>query len=198
MNRKSTFLIPIILTLLSVGCARLYTADQVNSTVSAKIKEVAGYQKVNVTVETIIVKEYVVVTATPRPTMMQPLPYETATPVGFNRYKAEDVFAQLAINGYQIRQYYFDLSKEDLGTAGNYIKSASNFAVDTGAVSYNGIIFSFENEENLLKAYDILNIAPIQENGSLFRVGNFLIEMENETIRPILDQLGTLSVTFNQ
>ena len=90
------------------------------------------------------------------------------------------------------------LSKEDLGTAGNYIKSASNFAVDTGAVSYNGIIFSFENEENLLKAYDILNIAPIQENGSLFRVGNFLIEMENETIRPILDQLGTLSVTFNQ
>lgn len=197
MKRTTTFLILLTSILLLAGCAQLYTTDQVNSTVAAKIKEVAGYQKVNVTVETVIVKEYVVVTATPQPTMAQPLPYETATPIGFNRYKTDDVFAQLAINGYTIRQFYFDLFKEDFGAAANYIQSASNFAVDTGTVSYNGIIFRFDKEEDLLKAYDILKIKPVQENGSLFRVGNFLIEMEQETIRPILDQLAALSVQFN-
>ena len=51
MQRKYLPLIFLLLLALGAGCAPLYTTDQVNATVSAKIKEVAAYQKINVTVE---------------------------------------------------------------------------------------------------------------------------------------------------
>ena len=75
MQRKYLPLIFLLLLALGAGCAPLYTTDQVNATVSAKIKEVAAYQKINVTVETVILKEYIVVTPTLAPTVPQPLPF---------------------------------------------------------------------------------------------------------------------------
>ena len=58
MQRKHLPLIFLPLLALGAGCTPLYTTDQVNATVSAKIKEVAAYQKINVTVETVILKKY--------------------------------------------------------------------------------------------------------------------------------------------
>ena len=77
MQFKHFSLILLLILALGAACTPLYTTDQVNATVSAKIKEVAAYQKVNVTVETVIIKEYIVVTPTLAPTVPQPIPYST-------------------------------------------------------------------------------------------------------------------------
>ena len=106
MQFKHFPLILLLILALGAACTPLYTTDQVNATVSAKIKEVAAYQKINVTVETVILKEYIVVTPTLAPTVPQPLPYSTITPIGFNRYKPEDIFAQIELSGYQVRQFF--------------------------------------------------------------------------------------------
>lgn len=196
MQRKHLPLIFLPLLAMGAGCTPLYTTDQVNATVSAKIKEVAAYQKINVTVETVILKEYIVVTPTLAPTVPQPLPYSTITPIGFNRYKPEDIFAQIELSGYQVRQFFFDLPKDSLGTAGRFVFAATNFIVEDNGIPYEGIIFKFNDEESLLTAYELLGKSPVQPNGSLFRVGNFLIEMEAETIGPILEKFSALTVQF--
>lgn len=186
-----------LLLILTAGCTQLYTQDQVNATVASKIREVASYQKVNVTVETVIIKEYVVVTPTLAPTNPVNFPtYATFTPVGFNRYTADDLFGQIAIGGYQIQQFYYDLELSDFGRAGDTIKSARNFAIRAGHQSYNGILFTFDSEKDLEAAYAILSVAPSRPNATLIRIGNFLIEMEEETPHPILDLLREIGVHF--
>ena len=154
------------------------------------------FRSINVTVETVILKEYIVVTPTLAPTVPQPLPYSTITPIGFNRYKPEDIFAQIELSGYQVRQFFFDLPKDSLGTAGRFVSAATNFILEDNGIPYEGIIFKFDNEESLLTAYELLRKSPIQPNGSLFRVGNFLIEMEGETIGSVLEKLSALTVQF--
>ncbi len=196
MQFKHFPLILLLILALGAACTPLYTTDQVNATVSAKIKEVAAYQKVNVTVETVIIKEYIVVTPTLAPTVPQPIPYSTITPIGFNRYKPEDIFAQLELSGYQVKQFFFDLPKDSLGTAGRFVSAATNFILEDNGIPYEGIIFKFDDEESLLTAYELLRKSPIQPNGSLFRVGNFLIEMEGETIGSVLEKLSALTVQF--
>lgn len=199
MNRTIRYALQLFLLLtvvLTVGCTNLYTQDQVNATVGAKIREVAGYQKVNVTVETVIVKEYVVVTATPAPSATPGLFVPTYTPIGFNRYEREDIFAELTRDGFPIRQTFYELDKDTLGTAGLYIQSASHFNVLHDDESYLGIIYAFETEKKLETTYDILMSRSTLENGKVFRVGNFILEIEGAAPSAVLDEFAKTSASF--
>lgn len=195
-NRYALLSFLLLMAGLTVGCTKLYTQDQVNATVGAKIREVAAYQNVNVTVETIIVKEYVVVTATPAPSATPGLFVPTYTPVGFNRYEREDVFAELTRDGFPIRQTFYELDKETLGTAGLYIQTASHFNILHDDESYLGIIYAFETEKNLKMTYDILESRSTLENGKVYRVGNFILEIEGAAPPAVLDELANISAAF--
>lgn len=186
----------LLAVVLTAGCTKLYTQDQVNATVGAKILEVAGYQKVNVTVETVIVKEYVVVTATPAPSATPGLFVPTYTPIGFNRYESGDIFAELTRDGFPIRQTFYEIELETFGTAGLYIQSASHFNVLYQDDSYLGIIYAFETEKQLEMTYDILRSRPTFDDGKVYRVGNFLLEIEGAAPVAILDEFAKLSASF--
>lgn len=185
-----------LLAIFICGCGVLYTEEQVNSTVVAKIREVAGMQKVNVTVQTVIVKEYVLITATPdfTPTA-PPLIFHTATPLPFDYLTKDDVFAALTAAGYAVRQFYYELTEAEIGPMINYAKSSSKFTVDKGNHEVEGFLYSFDNEEQWDKAFQYLTSEkPGIRNKAITTVKNLIVEMDTEASSIFLEEISkTLS-----
>ncbi|MHC1771638.1 MAG: hypothetical protein AB9907_07870 [Flexilinea sp.] len=192
--RKRIFVL-LLTVLICTGCGGIFTEDQVNSTVVAKIKEVAGLQRVNVTVETVIVKEYVVVTATPGPTEFIPVQFSTMTPVGFDRFTKEQVYQALAAGGLTIRQYYFELGEDEIDGLTKQTISATKFTVTSDLDEHFGKVYVFNKPSMLEDANNYLKSSAYSFNGNPILVkDNIIVELDSNTpaetvsaVRTILD-----------
>lgn len=190
---RKHILILFFLMLICTGCGNFMTEEEINATVVAKIKEVAALQRVNVTVETVIVKEYVVVTSTPGPTEVIPIQYSTITPVGFARFTKEDVYQALAAGGLSIRQYYFELGEEEIDGLVKQVSSATKFTVTSGMGEHFGQVYIFAKKELLDDAYIFLTSASHNTEGNpVLRNENVIIELDGQTPPEIVDQIRTI------
>ena len=188
--RKKLLLLLITIFICS-SCGRLYTEEQVNETVVAKIKEVAAMQKVNVTIETRIIKETVLVTVAPEPTTtMIPLPYYTITPLSFERTSIEDILAALSAAGIKVSRFYYTPGSDEIGILADWISQAMKFTIKDGAVEATGYAYSFPNPENLDKAYTYLTSQKAgSSNKSIFRKNNILLEIDPDTPDNVLEKI---------
>lgn len=181
------------LILICSGCGKFLTEAEVNATVVAKIKEVAALQRVNVTVETVVVKEYVVVTTTPGPTATVPVQYVTLTPIGFNRFSKEDVYQSLAAGGLSIRQYYYELGQEEIDGLTKQVVSATQFTVRSEVDEHIGRVYIFDKKEKMDDAFIYLTSDTYNTNGNpILRHENVLIELDSRTPAAIEEQIRTI------
>ncbi len=195
---KKQIFILLLTALLCTGCGGVFTEDQVNSTVVAKIKEVAALQRVNITVETVIIKEYVVVTATPGPTEYVPVPFSTMTPVGFNRFAKEQVYQALATGGLTIRQYYFELGEDEIDGLTKQTISATKFTINSGLDEHFGRVYVFDKQAMLEDAYNYLKSSAYPSNGNPILVKeNIIVELDSsipaETVSIVRNILDTMN-----
>lgn len=182
MRSKRILLLLVIISLLLAGCAKRYTEEQVNQTVVVKIKEVAGLQKVNVTVETVIVKEYIVVTATPEPSDT-PLPalFSSPTPLPFAQLKVEDVYDALSRAGFTVRRFYYEVPDEDLGAMKQFVSQAYPMNLTYGNIEYQAILYDFAAQDLKQKGYDYLTAEkPGVRNDRVLSVRNLILEFETD------------------
>lgn len=179
--KKMPFLL-ILIALFLCGCTKMYTEEQVNSTVVAKIKEVAGMQKVNVTVETVIVKETVIVTQTNEPDApAAPAAFSSPTPLPFAQLTPDDLTGALDASGIAIRRFYFDVPSEELGPMKTFSAFASPMNLLIDNAEYEGIVYSFDSAELMQKGYDYLTAEkPGVTNESILTVKNLMLELEKD------------------
>ena len=198
MKSKRILIALLLLSVFLSGCAKRYTEEQVNQTVVAKIKEVAGLQKVNVTVETVIVKEMIVVTATPEPSQTAlPAPFSSPTPLPFAMLKPEDLYTALNTDEITVRRFYYEVPEEELGSMKEFTTQSypMNLTIDNN--EYEAILYDFASEEQLQKGYDYLTAEkPGVSNDRVLRVRNLMIELESvmplTIVEKINDALRTL------
>jgi len=172
----------VLISLLLSDCAKYYTEEQVNQTVVVKIKEVAGLQKVNVTVETVIVKEYIVVTATPEPGDT-PLPalFSSPTPLPFAQLKAEDVYDALSKAGFTVRRFYYEVPDEELGSMKQFISQAYPMNLIYDNIEHQAILYDFAAQDLKQKGYDYLTAEkPGVSNDRVLSVRNLMLEFETD------------------
>jgi hypothetical protein len=187
----------LLVLYLCAGCKNFYTQEDVNATTVAKIKEMAALQRINITVETVIVKEYVVVTATPGPTQFVPVPFSTMTPVGFARFSKEQVYKALAEGGLKIRQYFFELGEDEINGLAKQVTSATKFTVESSMDEHFGRLYIFAKEETLNDAKIYLQSALYPEHGNtVLSKENILIELDAntpaETVHAVQNILDTM------
>lgn len=182
MKSKRILLLLAIVSLLLAGCAKRYTEEQVNQTVVVKIKEMAGLQKVNVTVETVIVKEYIVVTATAEPgDTPLPAPFSSPTPPPFAQLKAEDVYDALGKAGFTVRRFYYEVPNEELGQMKQFISQAYPMNLTFENIEYQAVLYDFAAQDLKQKGYDYLTAEkPGVSNDRVLSVRNLMLELETD------------------
>lgn len=181
----------LIILLICTGCGMLYTEEQVNETVVAKIKEVAGLQKINITVETVIVEKFIVVTATPEPSA-SPFPIfpATITPIGFERTQAEDVYSALTNAKFTIRRFYYEPGQDEIGTMTDLATTVSKFTLGDDPLEFEGYIYSFSSQAAFDQGLDYLTSRkPGATNQTIFQKNNLLIELDADTPGSVLDRV---------
>lgn len=181
----------LIILLICTGCGMVYTEEQVNETVVAKIKEVAGLQKINVTVETVVVEKYIVVTATPEPSASPfPILPATVTPLGFERTQAEDVFTALTNAKFTIRRFYYEPGQDEIGTMTDLASTVSKFTLGDAPLEYDGYIYSFSSQAAFDQGFNYLTShKPDTTNQTIFQKSNLLIELDADTPSSVLDRV---------
>lgn len=191
MKSKRILLLLVIVSLLLAGCAKRYTEEQVNQTVVVKIKEMAGLQKVNVTVETVIVKEYIVVTATAEPgDIPLPAPFSSPTPLPFAQLKAEDVYDALGKNGFTVRRFYYEVPDEELGPMKQFISQAYPVNLISDNIEYQAVLYDFAAQDLKQKGYDYLTAEkPGVSNDHVLSVRNLMLELETDMPLPLVEKV---------
>ncbi|GEM_PF-1460836 len=181
----------LIILLFTSACGVLYTEEQVNETVVAKIKEVAGMQKVNVTVETVIVEKVIVVTATPEPSATAwPILPTTMTPIGFERIQPDQVIAALTNAGFEVRRFYYEPDSDKIGSISQWTSTITEITLEDGAQQFSGFIYSFPSQENADLGFTYLTSQKSGvSNQSVFQKSNLLIELEADTPVSVLDRV---------
>lgn len=182
MKSKRILLLLVLVSLLLAGCAKRYTEEQVNQTVVVKIKEMAGLQKVNVTVETVIVKEYIVVTATAEPSDTPlPAPFSSPTPLPFAQLKAEAVYDALSRAGFTVRRFYYEVPDEELGPMKQFISQAYPMNLTFENIEYQAILYDFAAQDLKQKGYDYLTAEkPGVSNDRVLSIRNLMLELETD------------------
>lgn len=182
MKSKRILLLLAIVSLLLAGCAKRYTEEQVNQTVVVKIKEMAGLQKVNVTVETVIVKEYIVVPTTAEPgDIPLPAPFSSPTPLPFAQLKAEDVYDALGKAGFTVRRFYYEVPDEELGPMKQFISQAYPVNLISDNIEYQAVLYDFAAQDLKQKGYDYLTAEkPGVSNDRVLSVRNLMLELETD------------------
>lgn len=180
MKRLSLIL---ILSLGLCGCGLRYSEEEVNATVSAKIREMASNQKVYVTQETIIVKEYIVVTPTidmaAAVVAEQQATQEAApTALPYDHMNGEQIAQTLAKSGIKIRRFFYNLSAEETNNLSLHSESATKFTLSIDGTEYEGRFFQYTNPEDFEKGLASLKESP---SSSAF-LGNQIIPYENMII----------------
>ena len=187
----------ILLCLCLCSCGIRYSAEEVNATVSVKIKEMASFQKVYITQETIVVKEYVVVTATPdllwaTQAVLDAQITPTATP--FNWYTADMAAGMMRQNEIEVRRILIELSSEETNGISKFARSTTNLTISKLGNHADGRIFEFETPEALEQAKKKLEEKSSNSaypKNVLIIFNNLIIELDGMIDSSLLEEVRT-------